>query len=65
MENLSMEKTGEKLIDEAEVVGSVLFTVYNDCFSVEYSGALEKQQLVGLLVAALEQLEDEDSTLVH
>ena len=51
--------------EEAEVVGSVLFTVYNDCFSVEYSGALEKQQLVGLLVAALEQLEDEDSTLVH
>ena len=53
-------------MDEKEIVGSVLFTVYNEGFSLEYSVGLERKELIGLLVTALEQLEEnEESTVVH
>jgi hypothetical protein len=51
--------------DNEEIIGSVLFTVYNDCFSLEYSETLTKEQVIGLLLAGLDQINEEDNTVLH
>jgi hypothetical protein len=61
-----MEKAGEKLIDEEEVVGMVQITVYNDCFAIEYTAGLSMDDITGLFVAALEKIGGEtEERLVH
>jgi hypothetical protein len=61
-----MEKVGEKLIDEEEVVGMVQITVYNDCFAIEYTAGLSMDDITGLFVAALEKMGGEtEERLVH
>lgn len=68
-----MEKVGEKLTEGEEevskVIGKVLITVYNDCFSVEHSAALSTEDVVGLFVATLDKLtgseQDEQKRVTH
>jgi len=64
-----MEKVGEKPTDEEnleEILGKVIITVYNDCFSVEYTAGLSPNEVVGLLVATLEHLGGEtEERVVH
>ena len=65
-----MEKVGEKLTKEEnpnEILGKVIITVYNDCFSVEHTAGLSPNEIVGLLIATLEHLggETEEEATVH
>jgi hypothetical protein len=61
-----MEKAGEKLIDEEEIVGMVQITVYNDCFAIEYTAGLSMDDITGLFVAALEKIGGEtEERVVH
>jgi hypothetical protein len=59
-----MEKAGEKLIDEEEIVGMVQITVYNDCFAIEYTAGLSMDDITGLFVAALEKIDGEGAERV-
>ena len=51
----------------SEILGRVVITVYNDCFSVEHTAGLSPQEVVGLMVATLEHLgsEEEEKETVH
>lgn len=49
-----MEKAGEKPIEE--VIGKVLITVYNDCFTVEHSATLSTEDVVGVFINTLNSL---------
>ena len=51
-----MEEVGEKPIDANEVLGKVVITVYNDCFSVEHSATLSTEEVLGLFVATWDKL---------
>ena len=49
-----------------EILGKVIITVYNDCFSVEHTAGLSPQEVVGLMIATLEHLGDEkEEETVH
>ena len=51
----------------SEILGRVVITVYNDCFSVEHTAGLSPQEVVGLLIATLEHMdgETEENETVH
>lgn len=60
-----MENEEEK---PSEIIGKVLITVYNDCFSVEHSAGLTTEDVVGLFVATLDKLagsEQEQKRVIH
>ena len=50
-----------------EIIGKLIITVYNDCFSVEHTAGLSPNEVVGLLIATLEHLggETEDEATIH
>ena len=64
-----MEEVGETPTDEdiSEILGKVIITVYNDCFSVEHTAGLSPQEVVGLMIATLEHLgsEEEEKEVIH
>jgi len=62
-----MEEVGEKPTDAGEIIGKLIITVYNDCFSVEHTAGLSPNEVVGLLIATLEHLggETEDEATIH
>ena len=50
----------------SEILGRVVITVYNDCFSVEYTAGLSPTEVVGLLIATLEKMGGEtEERVVH
>ena len=61
-----MENDEEK---PSEILGRVVITVYNDCFSVEHSAALSTEDVVDLFVATLDKLtgseQDEQKRVTH
>ena len=54
-----MEEVGEKPTEQEDVnkvLGKVVITVYNDCFSVEHSASLSTEEVLGLFVATWDKL---------
>ena len=64
-----MEEVGETPIEDediSEIIGRVIITVYNDCFSVEHTAGLSPTEVVGLLIATLEKMGGEtEERVVH
>ena len=67
-----MEKVGETPIEEEnpeKIVGKVIITVYNDCFSIEHTVGLSTEDIIGLFVNSLDKLtgsfEGTDEQTVH
>jgi hypothetical protein len=52
-----MEETGEKRTDEEEIIGKVVITVYNDCFSLEHTAGLTSENIVELLYASIDKID--------
>ena len=50
-----------------EIIGKLIITVYNDCFSVEHTAGLSTEDIIGLFVNSLDKLvgSETDEQTVH
>lgn len=63
MGNTNMEKAGDKLTE----TGRVVFVVYKDKFSIATTPSIGNEELISLLLTALEHLVDieGEETIMH
>lgn len=53
--------------ESLKVLGRVIITVYNDCFSIEHTAGLSTEDIIGLFVNSLDKLvgSETDEQTVH
>ena len=61
-----MSNKEENPTDEAEVLGVVQITVYNDCFAIKHTANLSMDDIAGLFISALDKMGGEtEERVVH